>query len=230
MFRFRWVAEHGAAGVAVLIGLLGAGLIGVAVAGPALPPRAPGVSVPDRGTETPHPPRDRAGVEDLITGPVLPVASPVGLTIPRLKVATHLVALGVDETGAMEVPDDPADAGWYERGPAPGSLGPAVIAGHVTWSHVPGVFFRLGELRHGDVVRVARDDGQEAVFEVTRVARFGKTRFPTDAVFGKTSHAGLRLITCGGEYDSASRRYRDNVVVFASLVAERQAKRKAHGT
>ena len=45
----------------------------------------------------------------------------------------------------MEVPADPANAGWYELGPSPGALGPAVVAGHVTWNQAPAVFFRLAE-------------------------------------------------------------------------------------
>jgi sortase (surface protein transpeptidase) len=126
--------------------------------------------------------------------------------------------LGVDGNGAMEVPQDPAEAGWYALGPPPGALGPAVIAGHVTWNQTPAVFFRLGTLRPGDRVEVARKDGVTAVFTVTRVATFPKTRFPTRSVFGSTDHAGLRLITCGGAYDSANHRYLRNVVVYARLL------------
>ena len=39
-------------------------------------------------------------------------------------------------TVSMEVPKDPALAGWFVRGASPGALGPAVIAGHVTWDGV----------------------------------------------------------------------------------------------
>jgi sortase (surface protein transpeptidase) len=118
----------------------------------------------------------------------------------------------------MQVPADPSVAGWYTRGPTPGSLGPAVIAGHVTWNLVPAVFYRLGELRPGDRVQVIRRDGQTAVFAVLKVARFAKTRFPTKQVFGGLNYAGLRLITCGGQYDVSVHRYLDNVVVFTRLV------------
>jgi len=121
----------------------------------------------------------------------------------------------------MEVPSDPAIAGWYTLGPAPGALGPAVLIGHVTWNGAPAVFFRLGALRRGDLVRVVRTNSRDAVFEVVRVARFDKTRFPTEAVFGGIDHAGLRLITCGGAYDASHHRYLDNVVVFANLVGHR---------
>ena len=48
----------------------------------------------------------------------------------------------------------PAVAGWFTRGAAPGALGPAVIAGHVTWNG-PAVFYRLNTLRQGDQVTVS---------------------------------------------------------------------------
>ncbi len=124
----------------------------------------------------------------------------------------------------MQVPLDAASAGWYRLGPTPGELGPAVIAGHVTWNQVPGVFFRLAELGRGDLVEVAREDDRVAVFEVTHVAKYEKSEFPTRAVFGGVDHAGLRLITCGGEFDSTSHRYRDNVVAFATLHSEHATK------
>ena len=121
----------------------------------------------------------------------------------------------------MQVPA-PADAGWFSRGATPGALGPAVIAGHVTWNGAPAVFHRLGSMRRGDRVLVTRTDGRTAVFRVDRVARFAKSRFPSGAVYGPIDHAGLRLITCGGTYDAARKRYLDNVIVFARLESARK--------
>jgi hypothetical protein len=175
-------------------------------------PRSPKPQADEPGEQ-----EDKAGVEDLVTGPLLPSAVPVSIDIPRLHVFSRLEDLGVDDDGVMEVPAEPANAGWYELGPSPGALGPAVVAGHVTWNQAPAVFFRLAELRPGDVVQVTRTDDVVAVFEVTRVARYPKTAFPTDVVFGAIDHAGLRLITCGGDYEQAAHRYTDNVVAFARL-------------
>ena len=41
--------------------------------------------------------------------------------------------------------------------------------------------------------------------------------FPTAEVYGLTPAAELRLITCGGSFDRASRTYTANVVVSAYL-------------
>jgi LPXTG-site transpeptidase (sortase) family protein len=219
-----------AAGFAALVGLVGLALVVLAFTRPPAPPRPPGVS-PDasRVTTSPStapPARGRTpstaghgGIEDPLTGPVLSAARPLRLSIPRLHVATPLVRLGQDARGAMEVPADPATAGWYHLGPSPGALGPAVIAGHVTWNQQPAVFFRLADLRRGDAVEVVRDDERVARFDVTAVRTYAKSDFATRAVFGGIDHAGLRLITCGGDFDASAHRYSDNVVVFARLVS-----------
>jgi len=117
----------------------------------------------------------------------------------------------------MEVPPGGFPAGWYTGGPAPGELGPAIIAGHVDW-HGPGVFYKLRHATPGDQVTVTRADGSKPVFRVTRVALFPKNQFPTKSVYGNLDHAGLRLITCGGSFNSHTGHYEDNIVVFADLV------------
>jgi Sortase domain len=218
---------------AVGLAVVGAVLMWAALARPATPDSAV-ARVPDSSSSTPlgspkpSPGRstghaNQTDVRDRITGPVLPESHPLTVSIGRIGVRSTLVDLGLDPKGAMEVPP-PARAGWFTRGPTPGALGPAVIAGHVTWNGSPAVFYRLGALRPGDQVSVARKDGRTAVFSVTRVARFSKSRFPTEAVYGAIDHAGLRLITCGGTYDAARHRYLDNVVVFAKLDAVHESR------
>ncbi|MDD7942881.1 sortase [Actinomycetospora lutea] len=112
-----------------------------------------------------------------------------------------------------------ACAGWYRHSPTPGERGPAVLLGHVDSAHDgPAVFFNLGALRPGDTASVRRADGRDAVFRVTRVATVPKDRFPTDEVYGDTTGAELRLITCGGTFDRGAGSYTDNVVVDAVLI------------
>ena len=218
--------------VAAALAVVGVALVATGLAVPpartATPPVAPYAEsaattpVTPSPSPTPRPtaPADatqQADVRDRVRGPVLPESDPVVVSIPRIGVRSTLVGLGLAADGAMEVPGDPARAGWFTRGPAPGALGPAVIAGHVSWNGTPGVFYRLGKLRRGDRIVVTREDGTAAVFVVDRVARYAKARFPVRTVYGAIDHAGLRLITCGGPYDSSRFRYPDNVVVFARL-------------
>ena len=131
--------------MALLLAVAGGVLLTLALTRPGRPPSPPSVAtgtsttssspVPSaRAVETPTTPRPR-GVRDLTRGLVLPEAAPSRVTIPRIHVSSRLVRLGVDRTGAMEVPADPARAGWYDLGPTPGALGPSVIAGHARPSH-----------------------------------------------------------------------------------------------
>jgi hypothetical protein len=152
----------------------------------------------------------------LTRGALLPTSPPVRLAIPALNVDVPVAGLGLRPDGAMEVPDDATTVGWYTGAPTPGSLGPAVLAGHVDFEGVGGTFARLSALRPGDAIRVGRRDGTDAVFAVTGVGRYPKDRFPTEKVYGPIDHAGLRLITCGGDFDRRAGHYEDNVVVFAS--------------
>lgn len=234
VLKRRWSAGAAGAVTSVALALIGVALLvlGIDDQEPrplVVPAAGTGLDLPGGrpARPTPPPPSTPASTPaedtaDRIDGPVLPHADPVALRIPEIEVATPLVALGLDAAGAMVTPADPGEAGWYTLAPAPGSLGPAVIAGHVTWDGDPGVFFRLGELRRGDRVEVRRAGGRTAVFAVVRVERFAKSRFPTGAVFGPTDHAALRLITCGGRYDQDRASYDDNVVVFADLVVVRR--------
>ena len=152
-------------------------------------------------------------------GPGTTAAEPLRVRVPAIGVDSSLVELGVDDDGALVPPADFDRAGWFAGGPAPGTVGPSVIAGHVDSRDGPAVFFRLGELAGGDEVLVDRADGTTARFAVTGAERVPKDRFPTQQVYGPTPRAELRLITCGGEFDRDRRSYRDNVVVTARLVS-----------
>jgi hypothetical protein len=172
---------------------------------PGVPPRAPGFEVGDLPGRQAAP---GAG------------SPPVRLAIPAIGVATPLVRLGLEADGGMAVPADFGRAGWFTGGPAPGQVGPSVIAGHVDSQIGPAVFYRLRELRPGQAILVERADGRRLRFVVEQARRYPKDQFPTAAVFGPVPEAGLRLITCAGDFDRARRSYRDNLVVFARLAGE----------
>jgi sortase (surface protein transpeptidase) len=217
--------------IAVGLAIVGVMLVWAAFGRPSVPDSAlagapSGQSMPatsasarQSASERPTAGADQSDVRDKITGLVLPESEPVAVSIPRIGVRSTLIRLGLKTDGTMQVPGNPAVAGWFSRGPSPGALGPAVIAGHVTWYGAPEIFYRLGTMRRGDQVSVTRKDGNTAIFTVSRVARFSKSQFPSQAVYGPINHAGLRLITCGGTYDAAEHTYLDNVIVFARLEA-----------
>jgi len=148
-----------------------------------------------------------------------PVSKPVSLTIPLIAVKTNLITLGLTSSGALQVPSTTTVAGWYTGSPRPGSIGSAIIVGHIDNQSGPGVFFRLHTLRTGDQIYVQRADGTTVMFRVTRVQQYLKNQFPTEAVYGPTPDAELRLITCGGVFDPVTHHYLSNIVVYATEAA-----------
>ena len=159
------------------------------------------------------------------TGPVLSRSKPISLDIPAIGVHSTMQHLGQDAEGGLEVPAPGPhydEAAWYRHSPTPGSLGPAIVMGHVdSAANGPSVFFRLGELGPGDRVSITRADGSVAVFVVDEIHRYPKEDFPTQRVYGDIQYAGLRILTCGGAFDSSTGHYVDNVVVFVSLEGPR---------
>ena len=83
--------------------------------------------------------------------------------------------------------------------------GPSVILGHVDSYIGPAVFFRLPELKAGDQIHIDREDGTTVTYVVQLSERHHKDAFPTEAVYGVTARPTLRLITCGGVFDSNER-------------------------
>ncbi|MGW5860736.1 class F sortase [Streptomyces sp. NPDC055239] len=192
-------------------------VVGIGRQEPAPPGRPDAGGGPSSASGRTTAPSQEDGTGERAARRPLPPSDPVRVSIPSIKVSSSLEDLGLDEQKAMETPRDPAKAGWYRPGPTPGARGPAVIAGHVTWNGTPSVFFRLAKLKKGDTIGVRREDGVTAQFTVDRVAQYPKDRFPTVEVYRNLDHAGLRLITCAGDYSKADRRYSDNIIVYATL-------------
>jgi hypothetical protein len=157
-----------------------------------------------------------------VHGPVLRQSMPVSVSIPAIGVQSKLLHLGLNRDGTLQVPSLATSANvaaWYKNSVTPGAAGTSVIEGHVDSYHGPGVFFRLGALRPGNQIHVTRADGVTAVFRVTGVRSYAKDEFPARTIYGPANYAALRLITCGGDFDTATGHYLSSVVVFASLVS-----------
>lgn len=184
-------------------------------------PRDPGQAAPRQVATQNQEPGAAPGTEGGASAEGMTKVDPVSIDVPKIDAKSSLIPLGLNPDNTVEVPPvtQPMQAGWYMNGPTPGEVGPSVILGHVDGNKQKGIFFRLKELTPGDKVSVARKDGTTAEFAVTKVERVPKDKFPTEAVYGDTTEPELRLITCGGVFDKASRNYLDNIIVFARLIA-----------
>lgn len=222
----RYTAQRAAQFNSVLAGSIGALagpiaaillLTGLYCAGLGLGQLSGGISLPRLFDGPAKPPPDHF--------PVLQPSRPIRIAIPSIEVRAPVDAVGLDADGSIATPAlyKHNEAGWYERGPAPGQYGPAVIVGHVDTRTGPAVFRQLDRLRPGARIEVTRRDRRVAVFEVNSVERFAKSHLPANRVYGDFSRPALRLITCGGQWVGGRLGYADNVVVFASLVSAYQS-------
>ena len=212
--RLKTVSKWSA--IAVLgCGLLGTGIgaCGLAAARehpghPAVTPSGPPpfVAIPQgKGAPVPKPASDH-------------VARPVTLIIPVIGVRTRLIHLGLTRNHELQVPSSTQVAGWYTSSPRPGSIGSAIIAGHIDSRSGPGVFYRLHTMRIGQKIYIRRADHSLAVFRVTALRSYLKSQFPAQGVYGPAPTPQLKLITCGGAFDAATGHYLSNVIVFATLI------------
>jgi len=69
------------------------------------------------------------------------------LIIPTIRVNAAIQEMGLTPDGAMAVPNNTIDVGWFEPGTHPGEVGSAVIGGHNRWGHRDAVFSHLDELK-----------------------------------------------------------------------------------
>lgn len=206
-----WIAGSGwAVAVAAIVALI------VTLTTGGGPPRPVHAATPP--LPSPAPP---AAPTSIPPGAALGRSAPVSLRIPALGVVTPVVKEGLNGDGTLQVPPLDAtgthEAGWYDLGPSPGQVGPAVIVGHVDSTSGPAVFYRLGALVAGNKIMVTRADHSTATFAVTSVNQYPKASFPTQEVYGQVNQPDLRLITCGGTFDSATGHYLSNIVAYATV-------------
>ncbi|MGH3650584.1 MAG: class F sortase [Acidimicrobiia bacterium] len=167
------------------------------------------------GSSTTTVPATTTTVPPTTTLPSYPTGiEPMRIQIPSIGVDADVVDLSLAGP-EPEVPSGFDDAGWYTATRNPGEIGPAVIAGHIDSRSGPAVFYRLDELKPGDDIILSSGDGRMRSFVVVDSGQYPKTDLPTE-VFGFDQPVPeLRLITCGGTFDSSVGHYRDNYVVYA---------------
>ena len=170
-----------------------------------------------------------------------PVAVPLELRMPSLKVDVAVIGVGISKEDVMDAPmgtaDDPVwqQAFWYRGSAIPGEPSTALLAGHAADPlGRPGVFARLDDLRAGDPV-VVHDTrtGLDVRFSVTEAKTYPLEKTTDRSVLTEIYGAGpvagtwpqpsvdglshLTLITCAGTFRAGTHDHR--LVVYATRVA-----------
>ena len=145
--------------------------------------------------------------EAIPAGTVIPVpkmAAPARMVIEKIAVDAAVITLALDANRVPQVPDDPDTVAWYDFSAKPGQGSNAVFSGHVDWTvngqPVTAVFWRLGELEKGDVVRLTLEDGSELRYGVTNSATIEYDDPKGVKVMDKTPSDVITLISCGGTW------------------------------
>lgn len=164
-------------------------------------------------------PSPAAGANPLRHGWPRQQPRPKRIEIAAIGVSARVIPLGLNPDRTLEVPQDFDETGWFTGAAEPGERGAAVIVGHVDSESGPAVFYRLRALESGDFIEITLKDGSTVRYVVTSSLAVPKNRFPTARVYTPTRRPTLRLITCDGEFDSATGHYLDNYIVFAKIAA-----------
>jgi LPXTG-site transpeptidase (sortase) family protein len=142
---------------------------------------------------------------------------PVSMVIEDIDVVdATIIPVGVNPDQTFEVP--PADqVGWYRFGPTPGEEGSAVLAAHIAFDGVDGVFRHLADVEVGAVVVVGYDDGTSQRYRIDSVTDYFKEELPPE-LFARDGDSQLALITCGGTFNPQLRSYESNTVAVATPI------------
>ena len=152
-----------------------------------------------------------------LAGQPAPVSAPVRVSAASLGIDMPIEAVGLTDSAAMALPENPAVAAWYRYGAGPGSpAGATVIAAHVdSLVYDIGPFAQLADAPVGTEIVVETADGVAHRYAVASVDSQQKPEVPWASVFDRSGQPRLTLVTCGGEFDYEARRYLSNVFVTA---------------
>lgn len=143
---------------------------------------------------------------------------PVTLVIPSLNIRASIESVGLTSDNAMDVPTDWRNAAWFSPGTRPGEWGNAVLAGHLDSDTGPAVFWRLKELKPGDLVHVIDDSQTTHTFRIRESTSVTNDTVSMATIFGTAKTANLNLITCAGTWNKNRGQYEERLVVFAEGV------------
>jgi hypothetical protein len=156
--------------------------------------------------------------QDATIPPVAPTAAaPARLSINWADVTAPVQPEGVDDQGAMSLPDNPAIAGWYRYGATPSSpQGTIVLAAHVdAVGYGVGPFAHLRDVPDGRIVTLTDTAGGVTQWRIDSVSLLEKRGLPWEQVFRTDGDRRLVLVTCGGAFNESTRHYDSNLLITA---------------
>jgi LPXTG-site transpeptidase (sortase) family protein len=227
--RLRRIDRQTAIALAMMAGAFVVLVIGVSAMVIAL--RDDGVDLPDEGSITDIVPEETqpsvATPVGATAGP--PPLAPTRMAIPSLYIDAPVIPLGMTADNQPDVPKRPDQVAWYPPfSNPPGQSNNAVLTGHVDWqtpdgAPIPGVFYRLREMRIGDLIEMTLEDGSKLQYRVRANVATEYNDPRVGEVMRGTNKDVITVITCGGAWVKDGREpnggnYSHRVIVRAERV------------
>lgn len=144
---------------------------------------------------------------------------PITIAIPSQNITASVKKVGLTAAGDMDAPQDALSVGWYRYGYLPGSIGKAVLAGHLMHKDGRGAFYALPKVTSGSEIVLTTEKSIQ-YYRVVDTKRYPNDASNLEEVFGSSSQSMLSLVTCTGSWDEAQHRYSERLVVFATFTRE----------
>ncbi len=122
--------------------------------------------------------------------------------------------------GAIGVPDNIYETGWYDGSSRPGQVGAMFIYGHVSSWTANGIFYNLKKLQPGDGITITRGDNTTYTYKVVASKVYPYNAVDMNAALSPIDKTkpGLNLMTCTGQVIKGTSDFNERLVVFTSLV------------
>lgn len=141
--------------------------------------------------------------------------APVEIIIPAISVDATIERTAIVD-GAMGIPVDAWNVGWYPQISWPGAFTNVVMAGHRDWWGIgPTVFYKLPNLTDGEMIYLVGADGKGATYKIFDVYSVDSNTNASDVV-GDTGTDILTLITCDGNFDGSE--YNSRQIIRAERI------------
>ena len=206
-------AAYGFLGLGIILAVIAAGL---SVYHAHSTPKPPPGALTSRSAPSSAKPSARA-----VASYTVPSDNPKYIAIPAIGVGkTRVLRLGLTSAGAIAVPNNIYDTGWYDNSSLPGRLGAMFIYGHVSSWTADGVFYNLKQLKPGAKVVITRGDNKVFTYQVVSSKVYPYDHVDMNQVLSPVDSGkpGLNLMTCTGAVIRGTSEFNKRLVVFTRLV------------
>lgn len=152
----------------------------------------------------------------------VPPTDPKYIAIPVIGISnTPILKLGLTRGGAIAVPDNIYETGWYDGSSRPGQQGAMFIYGHVSSWTADGIFYNLKRLVPGDKITVTRGDNKTYTYQVVSLKTYAYNDVPMATVLSpvESGTPALNLMSCTGQVIAGTSEFSERLVVYTNLLA-----------